>query len=117
MRLAADENFDGRILSGLRSRLPALDIVRIQDTPLYRASDPDLLDWLAREERILLTHDIRTIPRFVFERVQDARPVPGVIAVQRHAASIGALIDELVLILSTANPGDFRDQVMYVPLR
>lgn len=32
MRFATDENFDGRILSGLRVRLPDADIVRIQDT-------------------------------------------------------------------------------------
>jgi hypothetical protein len=30
MRFAADENFDGRILTGLRGRLPSIDIVRIQ---------------------------------------------------------------------------------------
>ena len=31
MRFAADENFDGRILDGLKARLPDLDILRVQD--------------------------------------------------------------------------------------
>jgi hypothetical protein len=30
MRLAADENFNGRILEGLRQRFDALDVVRIR---------------------------------------------------------------------------------------
>jgi len=60
MRFAADENFDGRILDGLRRRLTPFDVVRVQDTPMYQSSDPELLDWLAAEGRILLTHDVNT---------------------------------------------------------
>lgn len=37
MRFAADENFDGRILEGLRARMPELDIVRVQDTEMYQS--------------------------------------------------------------------------------
>jgi hypothetical protein len=60
MRFAADENFDGRILDGLRARMPHLNIVRVQDTEMYQSPDDKLLEWLAAEERILLTHDVRT---------------------------------------------------------
>lgn len=44
MRFAADENFNGPIYNGLRKRLPDLDIVRVQDTVMYQAPDPDLLE-------------------------------------------------------------------------
>jgi hypothetical protein len=43
MRFATDENFDGRILNGLRARLPDLDIVRVQDTEMYQSPDDKLL--------------------------------------------------------------------------
>jgi hypothetical protein len=33
LRLAADENFDGRIVRGLRRVFPDLDLIRVQDTP------------------------------------------------------------------------------------
>ena len=82
MRFAADENFDGRILNGLRVRLPDLDIVRIQDTEMYKSSDDDLLVWLANHGRILLTHDVRTMPRFVYARVRAGESVPGLIEVR-----------------------------------
>jgi hypothetical protein len=51
MRFAADENFDGRILAGLRARLPDIDILRVQDTEKHQASDDTLLAWLADEGR------------------------------------------------------------------
>jgi hypothetical protein len=44
MRLAADENFDNRILRGPLRHNPDYDIVRVQDTELAGASDPVLLE-------------------------------------------------------------------------
>lgn len=43
LKLAADENFDGRILRGLLRALPDLDVVRVQDTELASAPDPEVL--------------------------------------------------------------------------
>ena len=55
--LVADENFNNDILRGLLRRNPSLDVVRIQDVGLTQASDPDVLEWAAQENRVLLTHD------------------------------------------------------------
>lgn len=116
MRFAADENFDGRILHGLHIRLPTLDIIRIQDTAMHQLPDPELLDRLAQESRILLTHDVRTMPGFVYERVQAGQPVPGVIEVHR-STPIGQAIDELEIMIGAGQPADFENQVSYIPLR
>lgn len=117
MRFAADENFDGRIFDGLRVRMPDLDIVRVQDTVMYKSPDDKLLVWLAEEGRILLTHDVRTLPRFVFERVRVGLPVPGVIEVNKEDTSIGALIDDLEVLIGAGTADDFENQVTYVPIR
>jgi len=49
VRFLADENFDNRILAGLRRRLPALDVLRVQDAGLIGAEDPEILAWAARK--------------------------------------------------------------------
>ena len=69
MRLLADENFNGTILRGLIRRLPGLDLIRVQDVGLRNADDPAILEWAAREERILLTHDVATITMYAYERI------------------------------------------------
>jgi predicted nuclease of predicted toxin-antitoxin system len=61
LRFAADENFNNDIVRGLLRRKPNLDIVRVQDVGLAGADDPTILEWAAREGRILLTHDVSTI--------------------------------------------------------
>src|SRR5436305_311002 len=78
--------------------------------------NPQLLDWLAREGRILLTHDVRTMPGFVYERVRASLPVPGVIDVNR-STPIGQAIDELEVMIGAGKPDDFENLVRYVPLR
>jgi len=58
LRFAADENLNNDIVRGLLRRAPHLDLVRIQDTEIRGADDPTVLDWKARERRILLTQDV-----------------------------------------------------------
>ncbi len=70
LRFAADENFNNNIVRGLLRRKPDLDIVRIQDVGLSGADDPTVLEWAAQEGRVLLTHDVATITRYAYERIE-----------------------------------------------
>lgn len=115
MRFLADENFNGKVLAGLRAELPDLDVIRAQDTVMYQASDPDLLTWAAREGRVLLTHDVRTVPGFAFERVYAGLSMPGVIVVD-GGISVGLAIADLMLMIEVSLPGEFEDQVRYIPI-
>ena len=67
LSLLSDENFNGDIIRGLFLRQPALDLLRVQDVGLREADDPAILDWAARNERILLTHDRATMPDFAYD--------------------------------------------------
>jgi predicted nuclease of predicted toxin-antitoxin system len=116
MCFAADENFSGPVLSQLLARLPDLDIIRVQDTALYGAPDPDVLAWVASEDRILLTHDVQTLVNDAYARVRAGLPMPGVIRVSDTAA-ISLVLDDLEVLLGAGQPEDFENQVKYVPVR
>ncbi len=116
MRFAADENFDGDILAALRARLAAFDVVRVQDTEMYQSEDPELLEWLAKQQRILLTHDINTMPGFLYDRVRAGQPSPGIIVAVQNA-QIGLVIDDLEVAIGAGQPEDFENQVKYIPIR
>ncbi|MBI4602207.1 MAG: DUF5615 family PIN-like protein [Planctomycetes bacterium] len=79
LRFAADENLNGAIVRGLRRRKPDLDILRVQDTPLSGAEDPEVLEWAAVEGRVILTHDVRTMTYHAEERVRAGKRMPGVV--------------------------------------
>lgn len=113
IRLLSDENFNGHILRGLLRLLPDLDIVRVQDTPLASASDPEILEWTAKEGRILLTHDVSTVTHFAYERMRAGQPMPGVVEVSTSMA-IGRAIEEIQLLVEAGVPEDFENQVWYL---
>jgi hypothetical protein len=105
LQLAADENLNNDIVRGLKRRDPLLDIVRIQDTGLSGATDPELLAWAAREGRVLLTHDVSTLTRFAYERVKAGLPMPGVIEVSR-AVPMGSAIEDILLLAISVFPAN-----------
>jgi hypothetical protein len=116
LSLAADENFNGNIVRGLLRRQPSLDIVRLQDIGLSGADDPAVLEWAAQEGRVLLTHDVSTMTRYAYERVQDGHPMPGVFEISRDVP-IGLAIDELLLLAECSLEGEWEGQVRYLPMR
>jgi hypothetical protein len=116
MRFLADENFNNRILDGLRRFVPDVDILRVQDTEIYQAPDTIVLEWAAKENRIILTRDVHTMIGYAYERVATGLPMPGLIEVPDNLP-IGQAIDELAVIIGAGKPGDFDQQVKYIPLR
>lgn len=77
LRYAADENFNNDIHRGLRRRDDRIDVVRVQDVDLSATLDPIILDWAAREHRVVLSHDVSTMVGFAYDRVRPANPCPG----------------------------------------
>lgn len=115
LRLAADENLNNDIVRGLLRRRPDLDIVRVQDTELAGTDDPAVLAWAAREGRVLLTHDVSTITRYAYERVQAGQRMPGVFEVSR-AVPVGRAIEDLLLLAECSFDDEWEGQVRYLPL-
>jgi predicted nuclease of predicted toxin-antitoxin system len=115
LRLAADENFNNDIVRGLRRKRPDLDIVRVQEAGLSGAVDPDVLEWAARESRILLTHDASTMTRYAYERVAVGLPMPGVFQLSR-GISLTLVIEDILLIAECSIEGEWEGQVRYLPL-
>lgn len=115
LRLLADENFNNDIVRGMFRRCPELDLVRLQDVGLSNAPDRQILEWAARERRVLLTHDVSTMTREAFDRVQRGQSMPGIIEVDQKVG-IGLAIEDMLLIVECALPEELEAQVLYLPL-
>ncbi len=115
LKLLADENLHGDIVRGLRRRFTAIDLERVQDVGLSGREDDVILEWAARESRILLTHDVRTITRFACDRVQEGLPMPGALEIPRWLP-IGQAIEEIVLCVFAGLESDFEGKIIYLPL-
>jgi hypothetical protein len=116
IRFAADENLNRKLVTGLQRRTRRPDIVRVQDAGLRGADDPTVLAWAAEENRILLTHDLATMSRYAYDRVEAGLPMPGVFEIPT-TLPLAVGIEELVLIAEVSLDGEWDGQVRYLPLR
>ena len=116
IRFVADENLNDAITRGLRRRQSTIDIVRVQDTGLSGADDPTILQWAAEQGRVLLTHDVSTMTKHAYERLQNDQRMPGIFEVPR-SCPIAQAIDDLLLLAECSTDGEWEGQVRYLPLR
>ena len=67
VRFLADASLHHAIVTGCVRREPAIDFLSAQNAKLDGKSDPDVLEIAASQGRILVTHDVRTMPKHFAE--------------------------------------------------
>lgn len=113
-RFQADADFNQRIVVGIRRRERALDIRDAHEGGVIGIEDSEVLRIAAESERILLTHDRRTMPAH-FARFLRTSSSPGVIIVSQDL-DIGTVIECLLLIIWAASyAGEWRNQLGFLP--
>lgn len=115
LRLLADASFNGDITRGLLRQRPDLDLVRVQDRGLRTAADPRILEWAARDDRVLLTQDLNTMIGYAYERVRRGQAMPGLFVVGQDVP-IGQAIEEILWVVECSEEGEWEGQALHLPL-
>ena len=116
MRFLADENFDNDILRGVQAKTDAFDVIRVQDTEVSQAADPLVLELAAKENRILLTRDMSTMPDYAYERIAAGLFMPGMFVVSDQTP-IGQVIADLLIVNGASDAAEWENLVFYLPLQ
>jgi hypothetical protein len=115
LRFLADEDFDNDLLRGVQRQVPWVDFTRVQDEELSGEPDPTILEWAAKHDHVVLSHDVNTMTRHTYARIRAGQRVPGVCIVPQ-SLPIGQAIEELILLIECSRPEDWENQVRYLPL-
>ncbi len=102
------------IVQGVRLREPAIDFKSASDAGLEELSDPEVLEIAAREERVLVSHDKRTMPVHFAARVASGLRSPGVLLALSNAPVV-EIIETLLIIWSASRETQWVDQIHYLP--
>jgi hypothetical protein len=114
VRFLADENLDQDIVAGVLRREPEVDFELPQGLIPEGMKDPDLLTLAASLGRILVTHDVRTMPRHFGEFIA-RNECPGIVLIPR-TITIGQAIEELLLIWHLSEPSEWTNLLRRLPL-
>jgi hypothetical protein len=113
LRLLADADLNGAIISGVIRRNPELDFKRAEDVPLEGLDDQTVLDLAARDQRVLISHDVTTMPDH-FRHYTRRNISPGLILVPQEL-SIGKAIENILVICEACNQDDIENRICLVP--
>jgi len=116
IRYLVDENTPRAMGDQLRRREPNVAVLTVGDDlgPPRGSSDPDILLWLERQEYCLITRNRHSMPRHLRDHLAAGHHMPGIFTL-RPRATVGQIIDVLLLIWGAAQPGEYTDQIVYIP--
>ena len=114
IRYQADADLNEIILLAAVRREPAMDFQTALAARLAHLQDPEVLAIAAREGRILVTHDQRTMHRHFADFVGTNRS-SGVLVVPQHVPA-SVVVENLLLIWGITEAEEWINRICYLPL-
>jgi predicted nuclease of predicted toxin-antitoxin system len=114
VRLQADADLNAEMVAGVRRREPRIDFQTADEANLRRLRDPEVLALAAHENRILVTHDRRTMPRYFAVFILH-HSSPGVFIIAQ-TVSVRIAIEELLLVWAASASAEWRNLIVELPL-
>lgn len=113
-KFQADADLNEDIVTGVLRRMPEIDFQTATEAGLEGLPDENVLDIAARENRILVTHDRKTMPKH-FAAFMQNQTCSGVLIVSKKL-EISLAIDEIILIWLASEAEEYVDSIRQLPI-
>jgi len=114
VRFLADASLNHYIVTACRRREPAIDFLSATEASLEGIPDPEVLALAAADGRVLVTHDIHTMPQHFGDFVQSGRKSPGVFLV-KQSTPVAKVAEALILIWGASDPSEWENLILEIP--
>ncbi len=102
VRFLADASLHDAIVTGCLRREPAIDFLAAHEARLEGLPDPEVLAFATHQNRILVTSDLRTMPRHFGNFLETNGPCAGVFLVKQRAP-LASVIEALVPVWAASD--------------
>ncbi len=76
--------------------------------------DPEILEWAAKEERVLITHDVNTMTKYAYERLEAGLYMAGMIQI-KTSATLRRVVEDILICLEVAITEEWQTVIRFVP--
>jgi len=114
VRFQADADLNQILLKATLRREPGIDFQTANAAGLVSRNDKEVLEIAARDHRVLVTHDRKTMPKHFAEFVA-TNTSAGVLIVPQKMA-VNAVVDDLVLIWAASDSEEWVNRIQSLPL-
>lgn len=112
-----DENTTPALADQLRRRQSGLKVANVGDdiAPPKGTLDPDILLWIETHGFTLITRNRKSMPEHLLQHLEAGHHIPGILTI-RPKASLGEIIEDLLLIWELSEEDEYQDQIIHIPL-
>ena len=114
VRFQADADLNQIILLATIRREPAIDFQTAMTGGLPGIADPKVLARAAKDGRVLVTHDRKTMPRHFAEFIAHETS-PGLLVIPQ-SLSVAAVVEDLILIWAATEAEEWVNRISILPL-
>ena len=114
VKFLADVNFDRRIVDGVLRRESLVDFQTSEEAGLSGKSDLEVLEMAASLQRLLVTHDRKTIPT-AFGAFASRSQSFGVLVIPQKL-SLRTAIEELLIVWTLSEAEEWFNVISSIPL-
>jgi hypothetical protein len=115
VRFLADADLNKAIVSGVLRREPSIDVLTAHVAGLRRMKDPEVLTLAAGQQRVLVSHDVGTMPAH-FRVFRNAGKQSAGVFLVPQSLDIGTAIEELLLIWLASEAMEWENRLEWLPL-
>ena len=116
IRSLADASLNHYIITACRRREPSIDFLSAAEANLEGIPDPEVLALAAADNRILITHDVHTMPQHFGDFLQSGRRSPSVFLV-RQQVSVAEVAEALILIWAASDLSEWENLILEIPFK
>jgi hypothetical protein len=114
IRFQADADFNEEIIMGVIRREPGIVFQTATEANLRGLPDTDVLVRAAQENRVLISHDRRTMPVHLATFIKN-HVSPGVFLIAQNV-SVRTAIDELLWVWACSESEEWTNRIVDLPL-
>jgi hypothetical protein len=114
VRFQADADLNEILVKAVLRREPGIEFLTAQAVGLAGLTDRDVLTVAAKSDRVLVTHDRRTMPKHFAEFIATERSAGVLIVPQRMPIMRAA--EELILVWAATEAEEWFNRIWTLPL-
>lgn len=115
VRFLADADLNKAIVSGVLRREPSINFLTAHAAGLRRMKDPEVLALAAEQQRVLVSHDVGTMPAH-FRAFRNAGKQSAGVFLIPQTLDVGTAIDELLLIWIASEAVEWENRLEWLPM-
>jgi hypothetical protein len=120
LRFVLDENQRGLLWRAIvrynQAAVAPVDVIRVGDPPdlPLGSTDPDVLSWCERENRILVSFDKSTLADHLAVHLQAGGHSPGIFMLRR-GSRLSQVVSHLALVAHASEAWEWSDRIEFIP--